>query len=121
MPLPPGAISGYYVANVQRFLATPAAEVLGLLAGAHPHDLEVEQKRAWLDEIEILHQALAGISGTMYLEFDVPRLGSRIDAVLISGPAIFPIEFKCGERQFHVADFNQAWDYALDLKNFHRG
>jgi len=49
----------------------------------------------------------------------VPRLGSRIDAVLISGPAIFPFEFKCGERTYHVADRNQAWDYALDLKNFH--
>ena len=49
----------------------------------------------------------------------MPRLGSRIDAVLVSGPAVFPIEFKCGERHFHVADFNQAWDYALDLKNFH--
>jgi hypothetical protein len=62
---------------------------------------------------------LNGLAGTLCLEFDVPRLGSRIDAVLISGPAIFPIEFKCGERQFRVADYNQAWDYALDLKNFH--
>jgi hypothetical protein len=38
---------------------------------------------------------------------------------LVSGPAIFPIELKCGERQFRLADYNQAWDYALDLKNFH--
>ena len=50
----------------------------------------------------------------------MPRLDSRIDAVLIAGPAIFPIEFKCGERQFRLADYHQAWDYALDLKNFHR-
>jgi hypothetical protein len=34
---------------------------------------------------------------------------------------VFPIEFKCGEHQFRTADFNQAWDYALDLKNFHAG
>lgn len=53
------------------------------------------------------------------MEFDVPRLGRRIDAVLVSGPAVFPIEFKCGERHFRLADYNQAWDYALDLKNFH--
>jgi hypothetical protein len=55
------------------------------------------------------------------LEFDVPRLGSRIDAVLISGPAVFRIEFKCGESHHRLADCNQAWDYALDLKNFHAG
>ncbi len=83
------------------------------------HDLEVAQRQAWEQEIEILGSVLTGLTGTLYLEFDVPRLGSRIDAVLISGPAIFPIEFKCGERQFRLADYNQAWDYALDLKNFH--
>jgi hypothetical protein len=39
--------------------------------------------------------------------------------LLIAGPAVFVIEFKVGERQFNTHDFNQAWDYALDLKNFH--
>ena len=34
---------------------------------------------------------------------------------------VFVIEFKVGERHVHPADFNQAWDYALDLKNFHLG
>lgn len=66
-------------------------------------------------------ESLNGLEGTVYFEFDVPRLGSRIDAVVISGSAIFPIEFKCGERKYHIADYNQAWDYALDLKNFHLG
>ena len=56
----------------------------------------------------------------LYLEFEVPRLGSRIDAVLISGPAILPIEFKCGQRDYLRADLEQAWDYGLDLKNFHQ-
>lgn len=64
--------------------------------------------------------ALAGLAGTLLLEFDVPRLGSRIDAVVISGPAIFPLEFKCGERAYHRADVEQAWDYTLDLTNFHQ-
>ena len=57
----------------------------------------------------------------LFLEFDVPRIGSRIDAVLISGPAIIPIEFKVGEGDVRRHDYNQAWDYALDLKNFHQG
>jgi hypothetical protein len=112
--------SAYYAAPVAEFLATPPDEVIGRLATADPHRaLESAQKLAWLEEIDILRAALAGRRATLFLEFDVPRLGSRIDAVVIEGPAIFPIEFKCGERKFTTAAFNQAWDYALDLKNFH--
>jgi hypothetical protein len=112
-------ISAYYSAPVARFLDSDRHHVLGILAAAHTHDLDVEQRQAWEEEIDILRGALTGLVGTVFLEFDVPRLGSRIDAVLISGSAIFAIEFKCGERQFRLTDRNQAWDYALDLKNFH--
>jgi hypothetical protein len=111
--------SAYYSATTELFLATDLHQLLGVLTAAHSHDLEVEQRQAWEEEILILKSALGGIAGVLYLEFDVPRLGSRIDAVLVSGPAICPIEFKCGERQFRLAHYNQAWDYALDLKNFH--
>ena len=115
-----GRASAYYGASVAEFLATSHLEIIGVLAAAHAQDLEIEQRRAWQDEIQILTQAVGTLTGTIYLEFDVPRLGSRIDAVLVAGAAIFPMEFKCGERQYRVADRNQAWDYALDLKNFHR-
>jgi hypothetical protein len=80
---------------------------------AHDHVLEIEQTRAWEMETRILRQALTDLAGAVYLAFDVPRLGSRIDAVLISGASIFPIGFKCGEANYRMADYNQAWDYAL--------
>lgn len=111
--------SAYYWAPVHKFLSQHVGQVLGTLTAAHTHSLDVEQRRAWEEEIQLLRTALQPFGGTIYLEFDVPRLGSRIDAVFISGPAIFPIEFKCGEHEYHTADYNQAWDYALDLKNFH--
>ena len=60
------------------------------------------------------------IEGSIFLEFVVPRIGSRIDAVLVSGPVLFVIEFKVGAEAFSRDDLNQVWDYALDLKNFHR-
>lgn len=110
----------YYWAPVSRFLAESPTEVLGHLAAANQFALEGSQRTAWQQEVEILQLALVGLDGTIYLEFDVPRLGSRIDAVLISGPAVFPIEFKCGATEYLRADFNQAWDYGLDLKNFHK-
>jgi hypothetical protein len=112
-------ISAYYSASVDGFLNSDPHHVLGLLSAAHTHDLDVEQRRAWEEEVVILRSTLSGLAGTLFLEFDVPRLGSRIDAVLLSGAAIFVIEFKCGERRFRLSDYNQAWDYALDLKNFH--
>ncbi len=118
---PPVRVSAYYSAPVDRFLTTDPYHVLGALASAHSHDLDVEQRQAWEEELLILKEALTALTGTLFLEFDVPRLGSRIDAVLISGPAVFPIEFKCGESHHRLADYNQAWDYALDLKNFHAG
>jgi hypothetical protein len=118
---PSVCVSAYYSAPVERFLKTEPHHVLGALAAAHSHDLDVEQRQAWEEELLILKEALTALTGTLFLEFAVPRLGSRIDAVLISGPAVFPIEFKCGESHHRLADYNQTWDYALDLKNFHAG
>jgi hypothetical protein len=119
-PRRPGAAAPY-AASVAVFVGANPAEVLGVLAAAHPHDqLDAEQTRAWQVEVALLQKALAGLDGWVFLEFDVPRLGSRIDAVLIAGPAVMPIEFKVGERRFTVNDLNQVWDYALDLKNFHQ-
>ena len=64
--------SAYYAAPVSTFLAAAADEVLGALAAAHTFDLEVSQRLAWQEEIEILKTSLDGLSGTLYLEFDVP-------------------------------------------------
>ncbi len=115
----PARLPAYYAGPVESFGLSSINEILGALVSAHEHDIESEQRRAWEDQIRILQSALAGLTGFIILEFSVPRLGSRIDAVVVSGPAVFPIEFKCGERHFHRSDLEQAWDYALDLKNFH--
>lgn len=115
------ATSAYYGADIGTFLSTPPDAVLGRLVLADSHgSIEATQRQAWVEEIAILRDALPGVSGTVFLEFDVPRLGSRIDAVIVAGSAVFTIEFKCGESRFTVDAFNQAWDYGLDLKNFHR-
>ena len=116
----PRRAPAYYWAPVSVFLSESPFEILGQLTAQNTFTLEGDQRDAWKLEVEILQTAFSGIEGTIFLEFDVPRLGSRIDAVLIAGPAIFPIEFKCGATEYHGADYNQAWDYGLDLKNFHK-
>lgn len=112
-------MSAYYSASVAAFLLDDDDRVLGALARGHGLTLEPLQKQAWLQQISILRTSLRGVDGYLYLEFQVPRLGTRVDAVLLAAGAVFPIEFKCGEKTYRQADRYQAWDYALDLKNFH--
>lgn len=112
--------ASYYHADIANFLRTTPEAILGTLAMASGDDTH-EQKAAWLEEISLLKAALRDRDGHIFLEFTVPRLGDRIDAVVLSGGVIIPIEFKVGATRFGTADVNQAWDYALDLKNFHLG
>ncbi len=112
--------NAYYAADVGTFLATRPREVLGEITENSAFSIEPEQRDAWVEQVSVLQSALAGLEGAVFLEFDVPRLGSRLDVAFLSGPAIFPIEFKVGETEFKRDHINQVWDYALDLKNFHR-
>src|SRR5690348_11663199 len=111
--------TAYYAARVADFIEETNEAILGALAAKSAFAVDPPQRDAWVSEIAILKAALDGIDGIVFLEFDVPRIGSRIDAVVIAGPAAFVIEFKVGERHLNIHDLNQAWDYALDLKNFH--
>src|SRR4030065_11809 len=62
---------------------------------------------------------LSHYQGAIYFEYAIPRMGKRIDVLLIIGSVIFVLEFKVGEMEFPSYAIDQVWDYALDLKNFH--
>ena len=111
--------SAFYAAPIQHFLAADNAAVLGHLAGGSGLAIDGAQTEAWKEQVRVLKQTLPGVDGSLFLEFDVPRLGSRIDGVVVANSAVVPIEFKAGEHRYTKSDYNQAWDYALDLKNFH--
>ncbi len=82
-------------------------------------ELLATQRGAWTTQIELLRRELIGIDGLIFFEFSIPRMGRRIDVVLLIGTVVFALEFKVGERNFDRAAIDQVWDYALDLKNFH--
>lgn len=94
-------------------------EILGKLAQGNDFSLEQTQRDAWLEEIRILKKVLQPYKGSIYFEYSIPRMGRRIDVVLIIGSVIFVLEFKVGEKEFPTYAIDQVWDYALDLKNFH--
>ncbi len=111
----------YYSASIAEFRDSDVDSVLGHLTARSEFDVDLSQRDAWRAEIDCLQFALASADprGHLFLEFVVPRLGRRIDAVVILRDTLFVLEFKIGERVFTAQDIDQAWDYALDLKNFH--
>ena len=120
MTISSASSSAFYAEPISSFLGQSNDHIRGVLSRQSPFADSPDQKDAWNSEIAILKKALQGLEGFLCLEFDVPRIGSRIDAVVLSGGCIFVLEFKVGESAFHREAINQVWDYALDLKNFHR-
>ncbi len=109
----------YYVASISEFLSTESDVILGTLARNNDFNLEQTQRDAWMKEITILKNTLIGFEGAIYFEYSIPRMGKRIDVVLIIQTAVFVVEFKVGEKEYASHSVDQVWDYALDLKNFH--
>ncbi len=109
----------YYSELIATFLKTHPNTILGVLTKSTEFSLDLNQREAWLEEIRILQRVLAPYEGSMYMEYAIPRMGKRIDVLLLIGAVIFVLEFKIGESEFTAYATDQVWDYALDLKNFH--
>ncbi len=109
----------FYSDSIAHFLDLMPQEILGKLSFNNAFSLVQSQRDSWLEEIEILQKALQGFKGKTYFEFSVPRMGKRIDVVLLIESVIFVLEFKVGAKGFDASAIDQVWDYALDLKNFH--
>jgi hypothetical protein len=109
----------YYADSIAAFRKASPTEILGQLTQSSDFAIEQPQRDAWLEQIKILKTILESHEGSIYFEYSIPRMGRRIDTVLIVGPAIFVLEFKIGEHGFPAYAIDQVWDYALDLKNFH--
>lgn len=105
------------------FVCRSDEEILGTLTQRAGGDLEITQNNAWQEQIHILKTLLLPeterATAKIYFEYTIPRLGRRVDVILLVGHVLFVLEFKAGETHFNVAALDQVWDYALDLKNFH--
>lgn len=115
-PLLPRA---WYSESFAAFVAHSVDEVIGQLTNNSNRSIELEQRDAWRTEIEFLKQWVRGRSGTVLLEFNIPRMGLRADAVLVMAGCVVILEFKVGETSSARHALSQVWQYALDTKNFH--
>ena len=109
----------YYSNSITNFLQSTTEQILGALAQNNEFSLEITQKEAWVQEINILKEVLKNYQGNIFFEYSIPRMGKRIDVVLIIKNVIFVLEFKVGEKEFLISASDQVLDYCLDLKNFH--
>ncbi|TWT69729.1 DUF2075 domain-containing protein [Crateriforma conspicua] len=109
----------YYSDSVANFLTENRNTILGHLVSNSDFAVENTQRDAWTYQIKLLKELLVGLGGTIYFEYSIPRMGKRVDVLLLIGNAIFVVEFKVGDTQHWSGALNQVTDYALDLKNFH--
>lgn len=111
-----------YHAPIHEFLQQSSEALLGTFVNNYHGVAMTTTNEAWADEIRIMQEVLQpwkDEDGQVIFEYDIPRLGKRIDVVLLLRELIFCLEFKVGEREMLQSNIEQVLDYALDLKNFH--
>ena len=111
----------YYYANCDDFLNASEAEIRDeIVQHSMQFDLTAQQNIAWNEEIRILKQVMRELGdGQIAFEYTIPRMGRRVDVVIIRKGQIFLLEFKVFEDEYPKHAVDQAVDYAVDLHNFH--
>lgn len=110
----------YYSDTIANFVKSDTDAILGkIVQGSDDSTVRQTQQGAWVQQIEILRPILQKRQGSIFFEYSIPRMGERIDVILLIGAVILVLEFKVGEKFFSAQGLDQVCDYALDLKNFH--
>lgn len=111
----------YYCNSIPGFIKDSSTSIVGQLV-RHSFEINKDQSDAWENQIIELQSRLEnhGIEGDIIFEYDIVRLGKRIDVVLLIRHMVFSLEFKNGKDIFTAQDAQQAEDYAIDIKNFHK-
>ncbi len=112
----------YYSNSIEEFLVEDVNSIYGKISGNYDlNKLTIQQSNAWKKQIEILKKSISSFTGKIYFEFTIPRMGKRVDNILIIDNCIFVLEFKIGSDFYDKYAKDQAFDYGLDLNNFHEG
>lgn len=109
----------YYFENIENYIRQSDSEILGLLVRNHEFSLEEQQRNAWIIQIRLLKTWLKNTDGSLIFEYSIPRMGRRVDCIVLSASVVFVVEFKVGSSIYESYFVDQVTDYALDLKNFH--
>ena len=111
----------YYCNSIPGFIKDNSTSIIGQLI-RHSFEINKAQSDAWENQINELQKRLeaCGMEGDIIFEYDIVRLGKRIDVIMLIRHMVFSLEFKNGKNIFTAQDAQQAEDYAIDIKNFHK-
>ena len=123
------AMPAYYRGPLLEFVQLSPSAVVGQLALANAQarfPLSPESIEAWRAQLPpmleaaryLIANASSACSWEMLLEYPIPRVGKRIDAVLLADNVIIVIETKTGNAPNSAS--RQVEDYALNLACFHQ-
>jgi hypothetical protein len=118
----------YYSRSLSDFLSDSTSSIIGELAQANSESrfpLSPEAIDAWRDQLPPLSSVIRALTEKypsamdwrILMEYPIPMVGRRIDAVLLAHNVIVVIETKTGSSR--TSAVRQVEDYALNLACFH--
>lgn len=98
----------YYSASIAEFLQQSNSEIMGTI---HSNDISAEttiqQSNTWETEVQILKNQMRSFSrGRIIFEYTIPRMGKRVDAVVLYKNIVFLLEFKCGDTEYRKTTYD---------------
>ena len=115
-------LRAYYSATIAEFLRQSSSEILGTIhTNVISAETTIQQSNTWESEVQILKDQLRHFpDGRIIFEYTIPRMGKRVDTVILYQNIVFLLEFKCGDTEYRQSTYDQVYDYALDLQNFQK-
>ena len=112
-----------YSDTIDSFLQKSTDTIVGEITLSATQDINKETSNSWQQEVEVLKNVLSpyALKGSVYFEYNIPRMGRRADVIVLIDGIVFVLEFKTSEQKFTREALIQVWDYAIDLKNFQEG
>lgn len=112
-----------YSNTIDSFLQKSTDTIVGEITLSATQDINKETSNSWQQEVEVLKNVLSPYAqkGSVYFEYNIPRMGRRADVIVLIDGIVFVLEFKTSEQKFTREALIQVWDYAIDLKNFQEG
>lgn len=103
-------LRAYYSASIAEFLQQSSSQIIGVI---HSNNISAEttiqQSNTWELEVADLKKQLSDFAdGRIIFEYTIPRMGKRVDVVVLYQHIVFLLEFKCGDteyRQSHMIKY----------------
>lgn len=83
-------LNSYYEDSINKFLTRDVDNILGIISSNNSSaETKIQQKNTWIEEINILKRELNGFDGRVIFEYIIPRMGKRVDNIILHNNIIF--------------------------------